>query len=276
MDVNSPAITISMRGNVYCEVEIKGAGHDLHSGTFGGNSVNPIHELSRIISELHDSAGRVQIEGFYDNIIEPPSEVLRGWATFGFDEAEFAQAAELSKLRGEEGRSPVERMWSRPCIDVNGIWGGYTGPGRMTVIPSVASAKLCCRSVFGQEPEDMAENLKTFFETRLPDDCTMSFKILGKTNAVRVAHDSKFISAAQRATEKVYGKPALLRGGSGSLPLIDDFQKILGIDCLLMGFGLADDRVHSPNEKFELTCMRNGLHSHLALLDEIEKMFESS
>jgi acetylornithine deacetylase/succinyl-diaminopimelate desuccinylase-like protein len=160
-------------------------------------------------------------------------------------------------------------MWSRPCCDVNGIWAGYTGAGAKTVIPAVARAKVSFRLVAAQEPEEVIAGARAFLQSRLPPECTLSVTVLGRARPAQARPATRFLEAAQSALAQVFGRAPVLRGGAGTLPLVSTFREILGLECLLMGFGLADDRVHAPNEKFELVCFRKGILSHLSFLANI-------
>lgn len=266
LGVDRPAITTRLRGIVYAEVTLHGPSHDLHSGGFGGAVVNPIHALCRIVAQLHDGRHRVQLPGFYDAVRELEPEELESWRRLGFDEAAFLKSVGLPVSTGEEGRSVLERLWSRPTCDLNGIWGGYTGEGAKTVIPAKASAKLSCRLVPDQDPAQVTASLRRFFEERLPPGCRLDFTDMGGGAAVRVPTDSPFLEAARAALTDVFGTPPALIGCGGSIPVVASLKRHLGVDALLVGFGLDDDRPHSPNEKFELACFRRGIESHAVML----------
>jgi len=268
-DVDTPAITYQLRGLVYIEVTLHGPSCDLHSGMYGGAVLNPINALTTILGQLHDGDGRIQIPGMYDDIIEPGPEELEQWASLHFDDAAFLADVGLSHPTGEAGRTTLERVWSRPTCDINGIIGGYTGEGAKTVIAESATAKLSCRLVPGQDPEKIHAGLVKFFEDRTPADGRWTFTSHGKNPAIRVPTSSAYLGAAQRGLERVYDREPVLIGTGGSIPVVGAFQEKLGMDSLLVGFGLDDDRVHSPNEKFELTCYRRGILSHAAILHEL-------
>lgn len=266
LNITTPAITTMLRGLVYVEVTLQGPSHDLHSGMYGGAVLNPINALAKLIGELHDGDRRVQIPGFYDDVEEPDAATLAQWKALGVDESEFLASAGLKTPCGEKGRSLLERTWSRPTLDVNGIIGGYTGAGAKTVIASRATAKTSCRLVPSQDPRKVMAGLERFLNDRKPADATISIKSFGSSPAIRVSSDSPFLRAAKAGLGKVYEKEAVLIGSGGSIPVVGSIQRILGFDSLLVGFGLDDDRVHSPNEKFELTCYRKGILSHAAML----------
>ena len=267
--IDTPAITWLLRGMCYVEVTLKGPSHDLHSGLYGGIVLNPINALTRILGDLHDDQGRIQIPGFYDDVEEAPDDVKANWAALGFDEAATLAGVGLKSVHGEAGRSPLERLWSRPTADVNGIWGGYTGEGSKTVIASTASAKLSCRLVPNQDPMKVAAGIEQFFRERAPADAELSFRFFGRNPGIKVPTDTAYFQAASAGLEQVFAKPAALMGCGGSIPVVGSMQRILGLDSMLIGFGLEDDRLHSPNEKFELACLKKGALSHAAILGQL-------
>jgi acetylornithine deacetylase/succinyl-diaminopimelate desuccinylase-like protein len=268
-DIDTPAITTSLRGMVYVELTLHAAARDLHSGLFGGSALNPINALTRILGALHDADGRVQLPGFYDGIAEPNPAQLAAWKALGFDEGEFLAGIGLSVPVGERGRSGLERMWARPTADINGIWGGYTGAGSKTVIAAEASAKVSFRLVPGQDPAAVLDGFKRFVAARTPDDARVTFSPFASAPGIEIPAESRFVQAAQTALADEFGCPAVLIGSGGSIPVVESLRRILGIDSLLMGFGLNDDQVHSPNEKFEWRCFHHGLRSHARLLDAL-------
>lgn len=267
-DIDTPALTTRLRGLAYMQVIIRAANRDLHSGLFGGSALNPINLLARILGELHDADGRVQLPGFYDGVREVPQSLQGDWASLGFDEAEFLGGIGLSVPSGERGRTGLERLWARPTADVNGIWGGYAGPGAKTVIAAEAGAKVSFRLVPGQDPAAVEQSFREFVQARLPADARA--EITGDASpGVEVPADSRFVQAAQEALAEEYGRPAVLIGSGGSIPVVGSMRRLLGMDSVLMGFGLADDQVHSPNEKFEWRCFHKGLRSHARLLGKL-------
>lgn len=264
--VDQPAITYSLRGLAYLEATIRGPSRDLHSGQFGGHVINPLNLLARIVGELHDASGRVQIPGFYDAVIPVGNNERAQWAVLGFDEPAFLGDVGLSTPGGEAGFGALERQWARPTCDVNGLLGGYVEPGSKTVIAREGMAKISCRLVPDQDPRAVLEGLKSFIVDRLPPEYSADFVELGAAPAVRVPTDSVYLQAAQAGLKDVFGRDAALIGTGGSIPAVGSFKRYLGLDSILMGFGLDDDRVHSPNEKFELVCFRNGIRSNVAVL----------
>ena len=271
-DVKTPAITTMLRGLVYIEATLHGPSMDLHSGMYGGAAANPCNDLCEILAQLKDGDGRIQIPGFYDDVEELSAEQKLQWESLNFDESEFLASAGLKTPRGEKGRTTLERTWSRPTCDINGIFGGYMGEGAKTVIAAKATAKISCRLVPSQDPQKIFNGLKSFLESRTPPDCRWDIHSHGLSPAIKVPVDSPWIDAARTGLETVYDNETKLIGTGGSIPLVGSIQKILGFDSLLVGFGLDDDRVHSPNEKFELECFRNGMKSHAAMLGEFARV----
>jgi acetylornithine deacetylase/succinyl-diaminopimelate desuccinylase-like protein len=265
-DIDTPAISTMLRGMAYAEVTLKAANRDLHSGLFGGSALNPINALTRILGDLQDEKGRIQLPGFYDKV-NPISNAQRAqWDALGFDEQAFLGKVGLTEPVGERGYSPLERLWARPTADINGIWGGYTGVGSKTVIAAEASAKVSFRLVPGQDPQEVAAQFKQFVNDRLPPGATAEFLDFTRSPGIEVNTDSPWVRAAQAVLADEYGKPAILMGCGGSIPVVTSLRSVLGLDSLLMGFGLDDDQVHSPNEKFEQRCFHHGIRSHARLL----------
>ena len=265
-DIKTPAITTMLRGMVYVEVTVHGPSSDLHSGMYGGAVVNPINELTRLLAMIHDDSGRVQFPGFYDRVESITDEVKAQWQGLGFDDAAFLGGIGLTHGQGEAGYSTLERTWCRPTCDINGIFGGYTGKGAKTVIAAHASAKLSCRLVADQDPQEILQSIQAFFQSNLHPDCRIEIESHGCNPAIAVPTDSSWLVAAREALTGVFDREALLIGTGGSIPAVGSIRELLGIDSLLVGFGLDDDNVHAPNEKFELTCLHNGIRSHAAML----------
>jgi acetylornithine deacetylase/succinyl-diaminopimelate desuccinylase-like protein len=265
-NIDTPALTTRLRGLAYTEITLKGPNRDLHSGMYGGEALNPINALTRILGDLHDAAGRVRIPGFYDDVSPLDPATARQWAGLDFDEKAFLRAIGLSHPAGEKNFSGLERLWSRPTADLNGIWGGYSGPGSKTVIPSEASAKLSFRLVPAQDPEKIVDGLRRFLAARAPEDATIEVKTFSAGRAIEVGLDKPFVNAARAALADEYGRAPVMMGCGGSVPVVESLARTLGMDSLLMGFGLEDDQVHSPNEKFELRCLHKGARSQARLL----------
>jgi acetylornithine deacetylase/succinyl-diaminopimelate desuccinylase-like protein len=270
-NVDTPALATLLRGLLYVEVTLTGPAHDLHSGLYGGAAPNPLNVMTLILGQLHDGAGRVTLPGFYDDVVELDAKERREIAALPFDEAAFLGNAGLTVAQGEADRSTLERIWTRPTCDINGMWGGYIGPGSKTVIPAKAAAKISFRLVPRQDPGKVMAGLRAFLEARMPPDCRFEITSHSTAAALRIPVDSPYVDAARRALEAVFPRPPVLIGMGGSIPAVAAIKRLLGIDSLLMGFGLADDRVHSPNEKFELRCFANGIRSHARLLAEIAR-----
>jgi acetylornithine deacetylase/succinyl-diaminopimelate desuccinylase-like protein len=260
------AITMALRGLVGEEVTIAAADRDLHSGLFGGAARNPIHVLAAILAALHDADGRVALPGFYDGVSELPPDIKRQWQGLGFDEAGFLGSVGLSVPAGETGRSVLEQVWARPTCEVNGIEGGYTGAGFKTVIAAKASAKVSFRLVGRQDPVAIREAFRAFVRARLPADCKVEFRAHGGSPAISLPFDASYLAAARRALADEWGSDPALVGSGGSIPVVGDFKRILGMDSLMIGFGLEDDRIHSPNEKYNLTSFKGGIRSWARVL----------
>ena len=268
-DKETPAITIMLRGLVLEEVVIHAANRDLHSGLFGGAAVNPIHVLARIIADLHDGKGRVTLPGFYNGVTELPEEIAAQWRDLHIRENGFLGDVGLAVPAGEEGRSVLEMVWSRPTCDVNGILGGYTGKGSKTVLPAQASAKFSFRLVGSQDPDKIAAAFRTFVKARLPADCRAEFVSHGASGALQLPFSSEALSLARRALQAEWGKEPVLAGCGGSIPVVGAFKHELGMDTLMIGFGLEDDRIHSPNEKYELSSFHKGIRSWARVLNAL-------
>lgn len=266
-----PAINTSLRGLAHAEVIVRAPNRDLHSGVYGGPAMNPIRALSQLLSRLHDENGRVRIPGFYDGIIDPTREQIAQWRELEFDAASFLAHVGLSHPAGEKDRSVLEQVWSRPTAEVNGIIGGYTGPGSKTVIPSEASAKLTFRLVPGQNPDKVLANFQAFVKDNLPPDATATFKNLGGSEAVAFDAGMPAVRRAVAALREEWGEDPVLMGCGGSIPIVKAFKDTLDMDTLLVGFALEDDRVHSPNEKYNLTSFQKGARSWARIIASLSQ-----
>jgi len=267
----TPAIVTMLRGMVTEELTITGPKVDLHSGFFGGLAMNPIRALSGILAELHDSTGRVTIPGFYDGIPELTDEVRAQWEGLDFDWQGFLGSVGLSQPAGEQGRMPLEMIWSRPTAEVNGIWGGYTGDGFKTVLPAQAHAKISFRLVEGQDPDTIRAAFRDFVQARLPDDCSVDFKEHGGSAASVMETSDPAFEAARQALSDEWPDEAAYVGCGGSIPIAGHFQSILGMNAMLIGFGKDDDAIHSPNEKYDLESFHKGMRSWARILDALSK-----
>ncbi len=265
-DPQTPAITTSLRGLVYEEVTITAADRDLHSGLFGGAAQNPIRVLTKILGSLHADNGRITIPGFYDGVADLPLEVIQQWRSLRFTPESFLKPVGLSVPAGETDRLLIEQVFSRPSCDMNGIWGGYAGQGAKTIIPSMASAKVSFRLVTGQDPEKIRDAFRNFVRARLPADCKVEFVDHTNAPAIALPWDLPQLAAARGALADEWGREALLIGCGASIPIVADFKQLLGMDTLLVGFGLDDDRVHSPNEKYDLQSFHKGTRSWARIL----------
>jgi acetylornithine deacetylase/succinyl-diaminopimelate desuccinylase-like protein len=265
-----PAITTMLRGLTKCELTVRAANRDLHSGMYGGLAQNPLHVLTRILGQLHDDQGRVTVPGFYDNVDELPDALRAQWQGLAFDHAAFLGDVGLSVPAGEQDRTPLERIWSRPTAEVNGLWGGYTGAGFKTVLPAEAHAKISFRLVSRQDPSDIATRFKAWFEAQLPADCTVDWHgdNDGAPASVMAITDPAFEAARQALTDE-WGRPAAYVGAGGSIPIAGYFKSILGMDAMLIGFAKDDDNIHSPNEKYDLESFRKGIRSWARILARI-------
>ncbi|MBY0261991.1 MAG: M20/M25/M40 family metallo-hydrolase, partial [Phycisphaerales bacterium] len=266
-----PAITYGVRGLSYTEVRLHAADQDLHSGLWGGRAPNPNAELVKILAQLWDADGRVSIPGFYDAVLPLTPDERSAWKRLDFD-----PHAALKKIglppeadRGEAGFTALEREWARPTAEINGISGGYTGPGAKTVIPAFASAKVSFRLVADQDPAVIRDAFFDFCRRRTPPGCRWELIDHSGGNPATCSTDSPLLRAASDAVNAACGvRPVLIKSG-GSIPVAGMLRSICGLDTIFMGFGLDDDRVHSPNEKFELDCYRLGARSHAAFIEAL-------
>ena len=254
-----PSITTGLRGLAYWQVEVTGPNADLHSGIFGGAVANPINVLCKMIADMQDEKGHITIPGFYDDVLEVSAEERAKMAKAPFDLENYKKSLDIKEVKGEEGFTTNERTGIRPTFDVCGIWGGYTGEGAKTVLPSKAYAKISCRLVPNQKHEKIAKLFKEYFESIAPDYVKVKVDYLHGGPSYVCPIDLPAYKAAEKAYEEVYGKqPVPVRSG-GSIPIIATFEEVLGIKSVLMGFGLGSDAIHSPNENYPLEQFFNGI-----------------
>jgi len=268
-----PAITYALRGLVYFELRVEAASTDMHSGLLGGVAPNPAQALAEILVRLKDSAGHVLVPGFYDGVRPLSEEERRQFARVPFDEAALKKTYGLTALHGEPGFTPTERNWARPTLEVNGIWGGYQGPGAKTIIPAWAAAKISCRLVPDQDPKAVAQALREYIDDVAPKTVRVSLaELSGHGDPWITPIDHPLIQAAGRALSSVYGKePALIRSG-GSIGAVEVMARRLGAPCLLVGFVLPDSLAHAPNERLDLDSFHLGRKAALHLWEEIAKI----
>jgi len=265
-DQKTPAVTTSLRGLVYEDVKITCADRDLHSGVFGGAAQNPIRLLAKILGAMWDDNGRVTIPGFYDGVAELPPDIKADLKALDLTPEKFLGPIGLKTPAGENDRMLIEQITTRPTAEINGIIGGYTGEGAKTVIPGQASAKVSFRLVGEQDPAKIRDAFRTFVRARLPADCQVAFGNFGLAPPLQLSFDNPALTKARAVLGEEWGKKAVAVGAGGSIPIVADFKNVLGMDSLLVGFALDDDRVHSPNEKFDLTCYHKGIRSWARIL----------
>ncbi len=271
-DAKTPAITTRLRGMVREEVTITGPRIDLHSGLYGGPAMNPIRVLSKVIAALHNKSGKVAIPGFYEGVADLPKQTKAQWQSLKFSEANFLKGVGLKVPAGEKGKTVLEQIWARPTAEINGIWGGYTGAGTKTVLPSKAHAKFTFRLVGKQDPAKILKAFQAFVKDLIPKDCKAEFSGSGGGSpATEITEDSPWIAKSAKALKDEFRRDAVLMGSGGSIPICRFFKDILGMDSVLVGFGLEDDAMHSPNEKYNLSSFQRGIRSWVRIMDELGK-----
>ena len=268
-DQKTPAVTTSLRGLVYEDVKIICADRDLHSGVFGGAAQNPLRLLAEILGAIWDDRGRVTIPGFYDGVKDLPSDIKADLKALDLTPEKFLGPIGLKNPAGEKDRLLIEQVTTRPTAEINGIIGGYTGEGAKTVIPGEASAKVSFRLVGEQSPEKIRDAFRDFVRARLPGDCKVEFGNFGLAPPIQLSFDNPALTKARAVLADEWGHKAVAVGAGGSIPIVADFKNVLGMDSLLVGFALDDDRVHSPNEKFDLKCFHKGIRSWARILDAL-------
>ncbi|PKD43520.1 dipeptidase [Rhodohalobacter barkolensis] len=258
---DQPSITYGLRGLAYMEVHVTGPNRDLHSGVFGGAVENPANALAEIIAKLKDEDGVIQIPGFYDDVEPMTAEMREAYKQLPFDEKGYKKDLNLTALHGEKGYGTLERASARPSLDVNGLWSGYQGEGAKTVLPAKAGAKISMRLVPDQEPQKIAELFSDYVNSIAPDTVTVEVEEHHGGYPVVIDLDFYGLKAAAKAFEEVYNKDVLFAREGGSIPIVADFKKVLGVNSILMGFGLTKDALHSPNESFSLKDFHRGIQT---------------
>jgi acetylornithine deacetylase/succinyl-diaminopimelate desuccinylase-like protein len=257
-----PTICVGLRGLMYGELIVEGANHDLHSGIYGGAAPNPIQAIAEILSALKDRDGHILIPGFYDRVVPPSEKERAAWASLPFDEKEYIEKEMGAReLVGEPEVSLFERVWARPTVEVHGIRGGFVGEGAKTVIPARAVAKISTRLVGDQRTSEAAEQLAEAIQAFKPRGVTAEFKVLSCGEPSLTNPDNPFIHAAAEALKQIFGKETVYIRSGGSIPIVGVFDRYLGVPSVMMGFGLPDDNLHAPNEKFHLPNFYRGIES---------------
>jgi acetylornithine deacetylase/succinyl-diaminopimelate desuccinylase-like protein len=265
-----PAITSRLKGLIHEKITITAPNGELHSGHFGNVAANPVRLLAKVLSAIHDDAGRVLIPGFYDGVTDIPDALRQQWNDLNLK----AALAGVSVAGGpdEGGFGPVELMWGRPGVDFNGISGGNTGPSERSVLPALAYARITARLVDLQEPEDIRRKLRDFVRARVPRGCTVSFDGEGGSTAVTINSESDYVAAAARALDAEWPEKTLIMGTGGAVPLVGLLKEKLGVDCIVTGFILNDDAIHAPNERFDTERYRKAIRSWIRVITKVSEV----
>jgi acetylornithine deacetylase/succinyl-diaminopimelate desuccinylase-like protein len=267
-----PTLCVGLRGMIYTEIEARGAMIDLHSGMYGGVAPNPFIALAQIIAQLKDASGRILIPGFYDDVKSPAAAELKAWSELPFDEEHYRRTeVGSSRLTGEPGFSVLERTWSRPTLDVHGMPGGFIGTGAKTVIPAKAVAKISMRLVPDMDPEETFAQYRQYVESLIPAGVEIDVRLIHCAEALLIGTDNPYILAATRALKAVWHKDTVFIRSGGSIPIVGEFEHHLKIPSVMMGFGLPDDNLHAPNEKFHLANFYRGIESVIGFFEELGK-----
>ncbi|MBS1813984.1 MAG: dipeptidase [Acidobacteria bacterium] len=265
-----PTLCVGLRGMIYTEIEVKGARTDLHSGMYGGAAPNPFFALAQIIAQLKDAEGRILIPHFLDELQKPTADELKAWKALPFDEEHYRETEVGStELTGEPGYSVLERTWARPTVEVHGMPGGFTGAGAKTVIPAKALAKVSMRLVPDMTPQKSFERFKDYVLSLAPKSVTVEVRLIHSGDAIVVSTDNPYVKAATDAMHEVFHKDTVFVRGGGSIPIVGDFVRHLKVPTILMGFGLPDDNLHAPNEKFNLANFRDGIQSIIRFVQNV-------
>lgn len=267
-----PTLCVGLRGMIYTEIEARGARTDLHSGMYGGAAPNPFIALAQIIAQLKDASGHILIPGFYDDVKAPDKNELKTWQQLPFDEEQYRRTeVGSSELTGEPGFSVLERTWARPTLDVHGMPGGFIGAGAKTVIPAKAVAKVSMRLVPDMTPQTTFAQYKRYVESLTPRGITLDVRLIHCGEATIIGTNNPYVQAATRALKQVWKKDTVFIRSGGSIPIVGDFERHLNIPSVMMGFGLPDDNLHAPNEKFNLANFHRGIESVIAFFEELGK-----
>ncbi|HET9098787.1 MAG TPA: dipeptidase [Acidobacteriaceae bacterium] len=265
-----PTLCVGLRGMIYTEIEARGAATDLHSGMYGGAAPNPFFALCEVLSRLKDANGHILIPGIYDHIVPPSAAELKAWKSLPFDEGEF-QKKEVgsSALTGEEEYSVLERLWARPTLEIHGMPGGFTGDGAKTVIPAKAAAKVSLRLVPDMEPRKSFDLYKKYVESICPKGISLEVRLIHSGDAIVIGVDNPYVKAATSALHEVFKKDTVFIRSGGSIPIVGDFERSLKIPSVMMGFGLPDDNLHAPNEKFCIANFHRGIESLIRFFEKL-------
>lgn len=269
-DADTPAITTMLRGLVAEDFTIHAANRDLHSGSFGGPAINPIRVLTKILGGLHDESGRVTVPNFYEGVPRISNSLKAKWDSLNFDAEGFLGDVGLTTPAGEDGYTAMEQIWCRPTCDINGINGGYSGEGFKTVLPAEAHAKVSFRLVGTQDPEAISAAFRKYITDNLPPDCSVTFHSEDRAAATNLPVDAPEFTLAQQALSDEWPNDAMFIGMGGSIPIVGHFQEILGMDSVLIGFGLENDQIHSPNEKYDVRSFEKGTRSWIRVLHALQ------
>jgi acetylornithine deacetylase/succinyl-diaminopimelate desuccinylase-like protein len=263
-----PTLCVGLRGMIYTEIEVRGAKTDLHSGMYGGAAPNPFVALAQIIAKLKDEQGHILIPGIYDKVVPPSREELTAWESLPFDEEQYRQTEVGSKtLVGEEGYSVLERTWARPTLDVHGMPGGFIGAGAKTVIPAKALAKVSLRLVPAMTPAETFAQYRAYIQHIAPPGVDVGIRLIHSGDPCLISVDNPYIQAATVALKEIWGKETVFIRSGGSIPIVGDFARHLNLPSVMMGFGLPDDNLHAPNEKFQISNFHQGIESIIRFLE---------
>jgi acetylornithine deacetylase/succinyl-diaminopimelate desuccinylase-like protein len=265
-----PTLVVGLRGMIYTELEAQGARTDLHSGIYGGAAPNPFIALAQVIAALKNPEGHILIPGFYDKVAAPSADEVKAWKSLPFDEEDYRKSeVGSSALAGEPGFSVQERTWVRPTMDVHGMPGGFIGAGAKTVIPAKATAKVSFRLVPDMNPQQAFAQYKNYVESLEPKGVKLSVRLIHSGDPIVVRTDNPYVRAATRALHQVFGKETVFIRSGGSIPIVGDFERHLKISTVMMGFGLPDDNLHAPNEKFHIANFHRGIESIILFFEEL-------